>query len=80
MHHSSRPRRLSDIDIAAWLIRAVSGVDEPDPGDVALEGAALSAEQRDGRLTIDTRLVDETWHTVLHYDDGATVWIAMPPG
>jgi hypothetical protein len=70
--------RLSDRDIATWLVHAVSDGAIASPEAINLEATALAAEQSHGRLQIDTRPVDGRWHTVLHYDDGATVWIPMP--
>ena len=70
--------RLSDRDVAAWLVGVVSEGVVPTHEAIELETVALQAEQIDGRLRIDTRSVDGRWHTVLHYDDGATVWIPMP--
>ena len=69
--------RLSDVEIATWLVCAVSDGVVPTPEAIELELDALQVEQANGRLRIDTRLVDGRWHTVLHYDDGATVWIPM---
>lgn len=69
--------RLSDRDVAAWLVGVVSDGVVPTPEAIDVETASLAAEQGHGRLRIDTRVVDGQWHTVLHYDDGATVWIPM---
>ncbi len=70
--------RLSDRDIASWLVGVVSDGAVPKPDAIQLEMVALQVEQTHGRLRIDARTVDGRWHTVLHYDDGATVWIPMP--
>ncbi len=70
--------RLPDRDVAAWLVDAVSDGVVPTDEAIEHETEALRAEQTHGRLRIDTSAVDGRWHTVLHYDDGATVWIPMP--
>ena len=69
--------RLSDRAIAAWLVEAVSDGAVPTTEAIDVEAVTLLAEQTLGRLRIDAREVDGRWHTVLHYDDGATVWIPM---
>ncbi|MCX6520567.1 MAG: hypothetical protein NTZ21_07875, partial [Actinobacteria bacterium] len=65
-------------DVAAWLVGAVCEASVPSPEAIELEILALNTEPTHGRLRIATRPVDGRWHTVLHYDDGATVWIPMP--